>query len=121
MDETADCRRHDGGAQACRAGVEDILGEDVILPAVGDGRRVDNSDREAGSLSECYKSCLQACIELSQCGRRPSPHLVAEWVEKRIGLPTHFSSKLKCFSRKPLRRSFVGGCTEVAVNCCMQR
>lgn len=66
MDETADCRRHDGGAQACRAGVEDILGEDVILPAVGDGRRVDNSDREAGSLSECYKSCLQVCIELSQ-------------------------------------------------------
>lgn len=81
------------GRAGQETGVEDILGEDVIRPAVAAviGREIKllDADRTAKSLPSAFKAAAQRQgIELPD-GWQASVaiHLVSEWVEQRTQLP----------------------------------
>ena len=73
--------------------VEDILGEDIIIPAVqavvGKTIKLTNTDRKAGSLPTAIKAAAKRQgVDLPK-GWKASVaiHLVSEWAEKQIQLP----------------------------------
>lgn len=73
--------------------IEDILGEEILLPAlkslVGKAIKLIEADRKAGSLPSAIKAAAKRQgIELPEAWKPTvAAHLVAEWAEKGIQLP----------------------------------
>jgi hypothetical protein len=73
--------------------VEDIFGEDIILPAVkaviGKAIKLTEADRKAGSLPSAIKAAAKRQGVTLSDGWKASVaiHLVSEWAEKGAGLP----------------------------------
>lgn len=73
--------------------VEDIVGEDILLPAVkavvGKAIKLTEADREAGSLPSAIKAAAKRQgIELPDGWKASAAiHLVSEWAEKSTRLP----------------------------------
>ncbi len=94
--------------------VEDILGEDIIMPAIkvvaAKAIKLTESDRKAGSLPTAIKVAAQRqAIELPD-GWKASVaiHLVSEWAEKKTRLPDEVLSKAEALFKEITRRFEAG-------------
>ena len=120
---------HDGGILMLddllgRAGeeveIEDILGEDIILPAVkvvvGKAIKLSEGDRKAGSLPTAIKTAAKRQGVGLPVGWKASVaiHLVAEWAETRLQLPDAVLSQAERLFSCMTERFTVGLSTGVA-------
>jgi predicted TPR repeat methyltransferase len=101
--------------------VEDILGEDIIMPAVkavvGKAIKLTEADRKAGSLPSAIKAAAKRQgVDLPD-GWKASVaiHLVSEWAETRTQLPDAILTQAETLFKSIAERFAAGLSTGVAM------
>lgn len=99
--------------------IEDILGEDILLPAlkslVGKSIKLTEADRNTGSLPSAVKAAAKRLgIDLPEAWKPTvAAHLVAEWAEKGVQLPDTVVSRAEALF-KAISERFDAGVPVVA-------